>query len=137
MKFSKFLRTPNRRNHRSCSYEKVFFEISQNSQENISGVRAATLLKKSFWHRCFPVNFTKLLRTPFVQNSSGWLLRTIFYWTSPVAASGSFRFPACNFIKKEIPGKMFFCEFCKFIKVGLSPSQKRKKIASMIVLQKR
>ena len=25
----------------------------------------ATLLKKRFWHRCFPVNFAKFLRTPF------------------------------------------------------------------------
>ena len=23
------------------------------------------LLKKTLWHRCFPVNFTKFLRTPF------------------------------------------------------------------------
>ena len=34
----------------------------------------ATLLKKSLWHRCFPVNFAKFLRTPFLQNTSGWLL---------------------------------------------------------------
>ena len=25
-----------------------------------------TLLKKKLWHRCFPVNFTKFLRTPFL-----------------------------------------------------------------------
>ena len=36
---------------------------------------------------------------------------TFFYRTSPVAASDSFRFPACIFIKKETPGKMFFCEY--------------------------
>ena len=29
------------------------------------------LLKKSLWHRCFPVNFAKFLRTPILQNSSG------------------------------------------------------------------
>ena len=38
---------------------------------------------------------------------------TLFYWTSPVAAPDSFRFPACNRIQKEIQAKMFFCEFCK------------------------
>ena len=27
--------------------------------------RPATLLKKSHWHRCFPVNIAKFLRTPF------------------------------------------------------------------------
>ena len=28
-------------------------------------------LKKRIWHRCFPVNFAKFLRTPFLQNTSG------------------------------------------------------------------
>ena len=36
--------------------------------------KPATLLKKGPWHRCFPVNFTKFLRTPFLQNTSGRLL---------------------------------------------------------------
>ena len=36
--------------------------------------RPATLLRKCFWHRCFPVNFTKFLRTPFSQSTSGRLL---------------------------------------------------------------
>ena len=54
--------------------EKVFLEFSQNSQENtctrvsfLIKLQAppATLLKKGLWHRCFPVNFTKFLRTPF------------------------------------------------------------------------
>ena len=59
--------------------EKVFLEISQNSQENtsasvsffnkVAGLRPATLLKKRLWHRCFPVNLAKLLRTPFSQTT--------------------------------------------------------------------
>ena len=40
----------------------------------VAGLRAATLLKKRFWHRCFPVTFAKFLRTPFLQNTSGRLL---------------------------------------------------------------
>ena len=45
----------------------VFLEIPQNSQENTCTrvSFSATLLKKRLWHRCFPVNFTKFLRTPF------------------------------------------------------------------------
>ena len=39
-----------------CSVKKVFLEISQNSQEN-------TCARISFWHRCFPVNFVRFLRT--------------------------------------------------------------------------
>ena len=55
--------------------EKVFLEFSQNSQENtcarvffnkVTGLRAATLLKKRLLHRCFPVNFAKFLRAPFL-----------------------------------------------------------------------
>ena len=41
---------------------------------------------------------------------------TFFYSTSPVAASDSFRFLACSFIKKGTPAKTFFCEICKIFK---------------------
>ena len=34
-------------------------------------LRPAALLKKRLWQRCFPVNFAKFLRTPFLQNTSG------------------------------------------------------------------
>ena len=40
----------------------------------VTGLRPVTLLKKSLWHRCFPVNFTKFLRTAFLQNTSRRLL---------------------------------------------------------------
>ena len=30
-----------------------------------AGLRHVTLLKKRVWHRCFPVNFVKLVRTSF------------------------------------------------------------------------
>ena len=33
-----------------------------------------SLLKRSFWHRCFPVNFMKFQRTPFVTEHLLWLL---------------------------------------------------------------
>ena len=54
----------------------LFLEISQNSQEKhlcyrlffnkFTGLRAATLLKKRLWKTCFPVDFAKFLKTPFV-----------------------------------------------------------------------
>ena len=40
-----------------------------------AGLRPATLLKKRLWHRCFPMDFAKFLRSPF------------FYRTPTVAAS--------------------------------------------------
>ena len=30
-----------------------------------------SLLKKRLWHRCFPINFAKFLRIPFLRNTSG------------------------------------------------------------------
>ena len=59
-----------------CSAKKLFLEISKNSQETpVSGsLRPATLLKKRLWQSCFPVNFVKFLRTPFLQNTSQRLL---------------------------------------------------------------
>ena len=72
---------------RRCSVKMVFLEISQNSQENtcarvsfliklqaVPGLRPATLLKKRLRHRCFPVNFAKFLRTPFLTEHLRWLL---------------------------------------------------------------
>ena len=52
------------------SVKKVRLKNSQNLQENIrarvsflvAGLRLATLLKTTHWHKCFP---TKLLKTPY------------------------------------------------------------------------
>ena len=41
---------------------------------NLDRSGPATLLKKRFWHRCFPVNFAKFLRIPFLKDTSGRLL---------------------------------------------------------------
>ena len=78
-------------------FKKVFLEISQNSQENICvrvsfliKKRPAHLLKKRPWHRCFPVNFVKLLKTPFLPEHLRWLLLSIaselmhWSWKSPM-----------------------------------------------------
>ena len=44
----------------------------------VAGRRPAIIFKKSLWQRCFPVNFAKFLRTPFLQNTSGRLLLKLF-----------------------------------------------------------
>ena len=72
---------------RRCSAEKVLLEIfakftgiqlCQSSFFNkVAGLRPATLLKKRPWRLYFPVNFTKFLRTPFLQNTFGWLLLSV------------------------------------------------------------
>ena len=40
----------------------------------VAGLRPVTLLKKRLWHRCFPVNYPKFLRTPFFTEHLWWLL---------------------------------------------------------------
>ena len=40
----------------------------------VAGLRTVTLLKKRFWCRCFPVNFSKFLKTPFITEHLRWLL---------------------------------------------------------------
>ena len=76
-----------------CSVKKVFLENSQNSQENTCArvsfliklqasacnfikkeTQPATLLKKRLWHRCFPVNYAKFVRIPFLTEHLRWLL---------------------------------------------------------------
>ena len=62
---------------RRCSVKKVFLEISQNSQEKVCAGESflpATLLKKSLWHRRFPVNFAESLRTLFFTEHLQWFL---------------------------------------------------------------
>ena len=40
----------------------------------------AKSVKKRLQHRCFPVNFVKFLKTPFLQNISGQLLLNFFIY---------------------------------------------------------
>ena len=49
-------------------YQSLFFN-------NVAGLRPATLLENRLWHRCFPVNFVKFLRTPFLTEHLQWLLQ--------------------------------------------------------------
>ena len=49
---------------------KLIRKVAKQSPE---GMRPATLLKKRPWHRCFPVNFAKFLRTPFLTEHLQWL----------------------------------------------------------------
>ena len=48
-------------------YPRLFFN-------KVADLRPATLLKKRLWHRCFPVNFVKFLRTPLFTEHLWWLL---------------------------------------------------------------
>ena len=43
----------------------------------VAGLSPAILSKKRLWRRCFPVNFAKFLRTPFLTEHPRWLLLTL------------------------------------------------------------
>ena len=55
----------------------MFLGILQNSQEN-TFARA--------WQRCFPVNFVKFLRTPFLTEHLWWLLLILEYISHAVSS---------------------------------------------------
>ena len=48
---------------------------------NLEKKRSTTLLKKRLWHRCFPVNFAKFLRTTPVAASVTALSVNDTYWS--------------------------------------------------------
>ena len=52
----------------------VFLEISQIHRKTPV---PKSLLKKRLWPRCFPVNFAKFQRTPFVTEHLRWLLLSL------------------------------------------------------------
>ena len=74
-----------------CSVKEVFLKVPQNLQENtfarvsfLINLVASTwnFIKKRPWHRCFPVSYAKLLRTPFLTQHVPWLLlsKTTLNW---------------------------------------------------------
>ena len=66
----------------------------------------ATLLKKRLWHRCFPVNFAKFLRTPFFIDNPQWLLLLFIKPSASVKKIGGRKRPAIvrtlNISKEQI-----------------------------------
>ena len=43
------------------------------------GLKARNFIKKRLQHRCFPVKFARLARTPFLTEHIRWLLPEISY----------------------------------------------------------
>ena len=96
-----------------CSSKQLFLKSLQISQGGtcvgvffikVAGPQNCNFIKKRLQCRFFPVKIVKNFKN------------ILFYRTSPVASSDSFRFPACISIKKETPAKLLFCKFCKHFK---------------------
>ena len=54
-------------------WQSLFFNKAAGLRLRLT-LRPATLLKRRLWHRCFPVNFVKFLRTAFFIEHLWWLL---------------------------------------------------------------
>ena len=65
-----------RSSHQKCSMKKSVLRNFTKFTGKVADLIPATLLKMRLWHRYFPVNLTKFLRTPFLHNTSGQLLLT-------------------------------------------------------------
>ena len=65
-----------RSSHQRCSIIKgILRNFTKFTGKHLcQSLRPATLLKKRLWHGCFPMNFVKFSRTPYLQNTSGRLL---------------------------------------------------------------
>ena len=106
----------------------------------------ATLLKKRLQRRCFPLNFVKFLRTPFLQNTSGrlllYVLKKFLLCTmsrSRLVQTGHYyllqyfevkqieadEISTCNAIKKRLEHTCFSWKFAIFIRTHFSTEQLR------------
>ena len=64
-----------RSSHQRRSFKKgVLRNFTKLCQSLFFVPETCNFIKKRLWHRSFPVNFAKFLRTPFLQNTSGRLL---------------------------------------------------------------
>ena len=78
--------------HRTIPVPESFFN-------KVADFRRATLSKKRLWHRCFPVNFAKFLKTPFLTDHLRWLLlnqwKQLWIITKKISVRVGFIFKVC------------------------------------------
>ena len=99
-------------------------------------LRPATLLKKRLLHRCFPVNFAKFLRTPFLTEYLRWMLLTFsesWYMIHP-DTSETFFASAHSFSTSKLQGwaKVKFFVTLFHILTGWNVGRYHKKLFSKI-----
>ena len=90
------MKTRNNNNNKRRLYYEIFGNISEINWANelmqrsllklLSKIRSshrrpATLLKKWFWHRCFPMNFVKFWRTSFSKHCVKSVQIWSFFWS--------------------------------------------------------
>ena len=80
----------------------------------VAGHSPETLLKKSLCHRCFTMNFAKLLRTPFLKNTSGRLLLLIVHQTLYETIRVSDSYSCSNQIQLKTNSLIIFKIHCSY-----------------------
>ena len=111
-----------------------FHKIRRKTPVPESRPRPATL-KKRLWHRCFPVNFVKFLRTPILLEHLQWLLLPLFvmvmYKKQPLEVlykKGAFRnsanFTGASFFRKNSNSGVFLSILRIFLKKPLGAFKK-------------
>ena len=63
----------------STNFHRSVFSARDFFKNKVPCLRPGTVLKKRLQHRCFSVNFAKILRVPFLQNTSGRLLLKLIH----------------------------------------------------------
>ena len=58
--------------------------------DKVAALRSAALLKRTLWHRCFPVNFAKFLRTPFLTEHVWATASEELLWSGAVFRSNQY-----------------------------------------------
>ena len=96
--------------------KRVFLEISQSLFFN----KVAGLLENILWHRCFPVNFVKFLRTTFLTEYLWWLLLAIMIFTRAIPLY-------CKTLLKTFSEKFYRWLLCFFLNMNLSPKRHKLK----------
>ena len=76
----------------------------------VAGIQFATLLKKGFYYRCFPLNFAKFLRTIVSKNSSNGIFCIFVLWIIILVLSQS---ENQNILQRRIYGNSRSEVLCK------------------------
>ena len=94
-----------------CLWQSLFFN-------KVAGLRP--LLKRRLWYRCFPGNFAKVLRTPFLENISRRLLLlrdfnfqafSIIYFISPTIKDHNIKCICSKCFREGITNSWIYYQF--------------------------
>ena len=99
--------------------------------DKIAGLQACNFIKKILQERCFPVNFARILRTAFLQNTSGRIFWLFYILKKNKIDTNESRF---SHIAKSAPRNQFNVKRIQQ-KVLIQPQMNRQKQPSELFLK--